>query len=337
MKSVASGITGFLLLYACFSPVVALAGQEVRKPSGTLRIVVIEGEDAVNVIQQKTAVAPVVEVRDQNGLPVPGAVVRFTIGGGNASFTGGSQTLTITTNAAGRAAAGAVNPLASGSVQIQVQATFQGQSAAATIAQTNVATAAQAAGAAAAGAGVAGAGAGAGGGGVSGLAIAGIAGGVGAGAAVVAVRKGYADEEGDADEQADSVIDPAVQAASGRYVLQQINGVGLPAVSVPSPPNGCPVVTDNATLTLTARLQVFELSESSRNDCRIGTNTSFQSTVAGSWSLQAGTVTLVLGGAGSGIDFGPGTLTGSTLTMLWGPPHVETGKQTARLNTVWVK
>jgi hypothetical protein len=309
-----------------------LAAQDVSKPSGALRIVVIEGEDAVNVIQQKTAVAPVVEVRDQNGLPVPGAVVRFTIGGGNASFTGGSQTLTLTTNAAGRAAASAVNPLASGSVQIQVQATFQGQTAAATIAQTNVVTAAQVSGVAAAGAA-----GGAAGGGVNGLAIAGIAGGVGAGAAVVAVQKGNADEDGDADEQADAVIDPAVQAASGRYVLQQINGAGLPAVSVPSPPNGCPVVTDNATLTLTARPQVFELSENSRNDCRIGSNVSFQSTVAGSWSLQAGTVTLVLGGTGSGIDFGAATLTGSTLTLLWGPPHVETGKQTARINTVWVK
>jgi hypothetical protein len=328
MKSVASRIAGFLLLYACFGPVVALSGQDGRKPSGALRIVVIEGEDAVNVIQQKTAVAPVVEVRDQNGLPVPGAVVRFTLGGGNASFAGGSQTLTITTNAAGRAAASAVNPLSSGSVQIQVQATFQGQSAAATIAQTNVATAAQASGTAAS---AGGGGAGAGGGGVNGLAIAGIAGGVGAGAAVVAVQKGSSDED------ADAAIDPAVQAASGRFVLQQVNGVGLPAVTVPSPPNSCPVVTDNATLTLTARPQVFELNESSRNDCRIGANTAFQASFAGSWSLQGGSVTLVPSSTTTSIDFGTGSLSGATLTILWGPPHVETGKQTARLNTVWVK
>ena len=130
---------------------------------------------------------------------------------------------------------------------------------------------------------------------------------------------------------------PRCRPRRERYVLQQINGVGLPAVSVQSPPNSCPVVTDNATLTLTARPQVFELAENSRNNCSVGTNTSFQNTVAGSWSLQAGTVTLVLGGTGSGNEFGPATLTGSTLTMLWGPPHVETGKQTARLNTVWVK
>ncbi len=327
MKYVASRITGLLLLYACFSPVPALSGQGVGTPQGALRIVVIEGEDAVNVIQQKTAVAPVVEVRDQNGLPVPGAVVRFTLGGGNASFAGGSQTLTITTNAAGRAVASAVNPLASGSVQIQVQATFQGQSAAATIAQTNVATAAQATGTAAS---AGGGGAGAGGGGLNGLAIAGIAGAVGAGAAVVAVQKG------NADEAADAAIDPAVQAASGTYVLQQINGGGLPAITVPSPPNSCPVVTDNATLVLTARPQVFEVTENSRNDCQIGTNTTFRSSIAGTWSLSGGTVTFTPGGTTS-LQLGQGTLAGSTLTILLSPPHVETGKTTAPVNSVWVK
>lgn len=37
-----------------------------------LRIVVIEGEGAVNIIQQKTAVRPLVEIRDRNNLPVAG-------------------------------------------------------------------------------------------------------------------------------------------------------------------------------------------------------------------------------------------------------------------------
>lgn len=325
MKSVASRVTVFLLLYACFT--VTMTAQQPPRTAGALRIVVIEGEDAVNVIQQKTAVAPVVEVRDQNGLPVPGAVVRFTIGGGNATFTGGSQTLTITTNAAGRAAASAVNPLASGSVQIQVQATFQGQSAVATIAQTNVATAAQASGTAAS---AGGGGAGAGGGGVNALAIAGIAGGVAAGGAVVTMQKVNADED------AAAVIDPAVQAAAGNYVLQQINGGGRPAVTVPSPPNSCPVVTDNMTLVLTARPQVFEITENSRNDCRLGTNTTFRSSVAGNWSLQPGTVTFTSLGTGS-FSLSPGTLTGSTLSLTFIPPHVETGKTTDRVNSVWVK
>ena len=144
-----------------------------------LRIVVIAGEDAVNIIQQKTAVAPIVEVRDRNNLPVAGASVTFTIGGGNnATFAGGLRTLTVTTNAAGRAAAGTLNPLASGSFQINVQAVSQGQTATATITQSNVPTAAQAPGQQ-------------GGRGLSGGAIAGVAGAAaGAVAVAAAVKKG---------------------------------------------------------------------------------------------------------------------------------------------------
>jgi hypothetical protein len=167
------------------------AGTQRPTPADAgLKIVVIEGEGAVNIIQQKTAVAPVVEVRDRNDLPVPGAVVTFSVGGNSASFAG-AQTISITTNAAGRAAAASFSPLTSGSVQIQVSAAFQGQTAAATIAQTNVMTAAQAAGAAGAttgsgaGGGSGGAGAGAaggGGGGISGTTIGIVGAAVGGGA-----------------------------------------------------------------------------------------------------------------------------------------------------------
>ena len=49
-----------------------------------LRIVVIDGEAGVNIIQQKTAVRPLVEVRDRNNLPVSGALVTFSIERGSA-------------------------------------------------------------------------------------------------------------------------------------------------------------------------------------------------------------------------------------------------------------
>ncbi len=109
-----------------------------------LRIVVLEGEDAVNIIQQKTAVAPVVEVRDRNDQPVAGAVVSFTIRGGRATFNG-ARALTLTTNATGRAVASGLTPTGTGALRISASAVYQGQTAAVTIAQTNVATAAQAA------------------------------------------------------------------------------------------------------------------------------------------------------------------------------------------------
>lgn len=155
-----------------------------------LRIVVISGEDAVNIIQQKTAVTPIVEVRDRNNLPVAGAVVTFTIEGGKGAAFGGASTLTVTTNAAGQAAAAGFSPAAAGAVQINVQAAFQGQVAAATIAQTNVMTAAEAAAAAGGTGGGAGSGTstgaagGGGSGGLSATTIGVIAGAAGAGVLV---------------------------------------------------------------------------------------------------------------------------------------------------------
>ncbi len=157
--------------------------------STALRIVVLAGEDVVNIIQQRTAVAPIVEVRDRNNNPVAGAVVTFSIQGGqNATFGGSLQSLTMATNAAGRAAAVGLSPTASGAVQINVAATFQGQAAAATITQTNVMTAAQAAaaGSGAGGSSGAGAGGGSGGGFPTGLVTA--AGAGAAGAVVVATQ-----------------------------------------------------------------------------------------------------------------------------------------------------
>jgi hypothetical protein len=130
----------------------AAAGQ-----AAALHIVVLDGEDAVNIVQQRTAVAPVVEVRDRNDQPVVGALVRFAIRSGRGSF-GGARTLSVTTNGAGRAVAVGLTPSGPGALQIGATASFQGQTAAVTIAQTNVMTAAQAA-AAATGAVAAGAGA----------------------------------------------------------------------------------------------------------------------------------------------------------------------------------
>src|SRR6185436_19257655 len=113
----------------------ALAPAEGRQTAqnGPLKIVVIAGEGAVNVVRRKAA-APVVEVRDRNDLPVAGASVTFAINGRNrAAFAGGAQRITVTTNADGRATAAAINPLSYGAVQIQVSASFEGQAGEATI------------------------------------------------------------------------------------------------------------------------------------------------------------------------------------------------------------
>src|SRR5215213_8736649 len=95
-------MSNFIALFSVF--VLSTGIQPAASQSAALRIVVLAGEDAVNIIQQKTAVAPIVEIRDRNNLPVAGATVTFTLGGQSASF-GGLSTLTVTTNAAGQAAA----------------------------------------------------------------------------------------------------------------------------------------------------------------------------------------------------------------------------------------
>lgn len=192
-----------MALLIAFTLIGAISAQT---PATSLRIVVLEGEDAVNIVQQKTAVRPLVEVRDRNNLPVPGASVTFTVGAGQpAAFAGGAPTVTVTTNAAGQAPATGFNATGAGKVSIQVQAAHQGQVASAAISQTNFATvaAAAAAGAAAttagaaagstggaATAGAAGAtGAAGAGGGISMTTIA-IVGGAVAGGAVVAQQTG---------------------------------------------------------------------------------------------------------------------------------------------------
>ena len=171
---------------------VVLSAQQ-KPATANLRIVVIAGEGAVNIIQQKTAVAPIVEIRDRNNLPISSASVTFSVTGSGATFGSGS-TLTVVTNAAGQATAAGLTPTAAGAVQINVTAAFQGQTAVAAITQTNFATAAQAAAAAgtatsssAGTAGAAGGGA-AGGGGIGLTTVAIIGGAAVAGGAVVATQ-----------------------------------------------------------------------------------------------------------------------------------------------------
>jgi len=168
--------------------------QDSANASPALKIAVLSGEDAVNIIQQKTAVAPVIEVRDRNNLPIPGVAVTFSVSGQGASFAGGVQSLTVVTNATGQAAAAGLTPTATGAINISATATFQGQTAIATIAQSNVLTAAEAvsttAGATGGAGSTTGGTTGAAGGGIGGLsgATLGIIGGVAGAGGLVAVK-----------------------------------------------------------------------------------------------------------------------------------------------------
>jgi len=159
-----------------------------------LRIVVLEGEGSVNIIQQKTALKALVEVRDRNNAPVSGASVTFAVTGKGGATVAGSQTVTVATNAAGQASLTGMTPASSGGLQISVSASSNGVTATTTITQTVFATAAAAAGATAAVAAGAAAG-----GGLSTGAIVGIVGGVAAvGGGLAVAGGGGGDDAGDA-------------------------------------------------------------------------------------------------------------------------------------------
>ena len=173
MRNPSSATVAIFTCAALLSPPFAgsarSGGQSEAAQDGGLRIVILDGEDSVNIIAQGTAVPTLVEVRDRNDLPVSGASVLFLLGeGGTATLNAGLQQVTLTTNALGQAAV-VVNPLATGAVELSVSATFAGETATAAIVQTNFATVAEAAAAGAGAPGGAGGGAEAGGGSGGGL------------------------------------------------------------------------------------------------------------------------------------------------------------------------
>jgi hypothetical protein len=92
-----------------------------------LQIEILDGEGALNNIRQRTAREPIVEVKDENHKPVAGALILFAIqsnGGAGASFDG-ATTLSVTTDAAGRAVAHGLTPNnKSGDFTIKVTATL---------------------------------------------------------------------------------------------------------------------------------------------------------------------------------------------------------------------
>jgi hypothetical protein len=70
-----------------------------------LKIRVLEGGNVVNSISLGQSIAPVIEVRDQNDMPVEGATVVFTLpqSGPGGTFPGGSTSFTVLSNAQGQA------------------------------------------------------------------------------------------------------------------------------------------------------------------------------------------------------------------------------------------
>jgi hypothetical protein len=194
-------IVSIAVLCAFIVQSMPLQAQEPAAGAGKLNIVIVEGEGAINNVRQRVAREPIVQVEDENRRPVAGAAVTFLLPnqGAGATFANGSQSLTITTDAQGRAVARGLRPNnTNGQYQIRVNAVSEGRTGTATISQTNAITAAAAAG------------------GISAkvLAIIAIAGGAAA-AGTVAATRGNGNGNGGGARPSPTVITPGSPTVGG--------------------------------------------------------------------------------------------------------------------------
>lgn len=139
LLSVVAAITGLDLPASASQDAPSSAGQP---QSSDLKIIVISGEDGVNIVKKKTAVQPVVEVRDKNDLPIAGIAVTFSTPsfGPSATFMNGTHSFTAVTDVAGRATVTGMQPVGTGSFKISVSASGAGVAGTAVIAQSNTLT-----------------------------------------------------------------------------------------------------------------------------------------------------------------------------------------------------
>lgn len=116
-------------------------GQAQQSGDGKLQIVVISGQGTLNNIHSRSNPSPVVEVQDQDRKPLPNVPVVFFLPaqGPGGIFSNGTTTLTTNTDMHGRAAANGIrfHPQ-TGSFDIRVTASYQGETATTTITETNV-------------------------------------------------------------------------------------------------------------------------------------------------------------------------------------------------------
>ncbi len=122
------------------APKTSLVQQPAVQQSSGLKIIVVQGEGALNSTRAKTATQPAVEVRDDADKPVAGAEVVFQLpaAGPGGVFNGWMRTQTARSGADGKAAASGFTPNdEEGRFNIKVTATAGTKSATAIIGQSN--------------------------------------------------------------------------------------------------------------------------------------------------------------------------------------------------------
>jgi hypothetical protein len=128
----------------------AMPAALAQNAPAQIKIVVVEGEGAINNVGQRSTRNPVIRVQDENDKPIAGAVVVFSLPteGASGFFSNGDKTLIVTTDARGEGAASGlrVNEIP-GRLQVHVNASYRGQTARVNITQFSMAVPGKRAGA----------------------------------------------------------------------------------------------------------------------------------------------------------------------------------------------
>lgn len=99
-------MTVLLAGWLAVQPAAALEGQE------TLRIVIVEGDQAIFNVRQRVAREAIIQVEDENRKPVAGALLTLTAprDGASVVFSNGLNNITIATDETGRAVVSGIRP-----------------------------------------------------------------------------------------------------------------------------------------------------------------------------------------------------------------------------------
>lgn len=139
MRKLFQQITAYTAIWLSCWPI--LLGQETGAAS-QLKVVIVEGQGAINNIRSRTGREMIVRVEDENQQPVAGASVVFTLPsqGPSGTFVNNEKTLVLTTDNLGTAVARGLTPnRVEGKMEIRITASHQGKTASATITQFNMA------------------------------------------------------------------------------------------------------------------------------------------------------------------------------------------------------
>ena len=125
---------------ACAVLISCILASPASAQEAGIKIIVQEGQGAINNIPQRRAKEPVIQVQHEDGEPVVGATVTFLLpdSGPGGTFADGARMLNIQTDAKGQAVGRGLKPNAtSGRFLIRVNVSYHGQTASTTIAQIN--------------------------------------------------------------------------------------------------------------------------------------------------------------------------------------------------------